>query len=49
MKSMLFSHRKVARALIGTGSACALIVAGAFVPLRDAVAAEAINVQDYVS
>ena len=49
MKSMLFSHRKVARALIGTGSACALIVAGAFVPLRDAVADDAITGQDYVS
>mgnify|MGYP000931963203 FL=1 len=49
MKSMLFSHRKVARALIGAGSACALIVAGAFVPLRDAVADDAITGQDYVS
>ena len=49
MISMLFSHRKVARALIGAGSACALIVAGAFVPLRDAVADDAITGQDYVS
>ena len=49
MKSMLFSHRKVARALIGVGSACALIIAGAFVPLRDAVADDAITGQDYVS
>ncbi len=49
MKSMLFSHRKVARALVGAGSACALIVAGAFVPLRDAVADDAIAGQDYVS
>lgn len=46
---MLFSHRKVAWALIGAGSACALIVAGAFVPLRDAVADDAITGQDYVS
>ena len=46
---MLFSHRKVARALIGVGSACALIIAGAFVPLRDAVADDAITGQDYVS
>lgn len=49
MKSMLISHRKVARALIGAGSACALIVAGAFVPLRDAVADDSITGQDYVS
>ena len=49
MKSMLFSHRKVVRALIGAGSACALIVAGAFVPLRDAVADDSITGQDYVS
>ena len=49
MISMLFSHRKVARALIGAGSACALIAAGAFVPLRDAVADDAITGQDYVS
>lgn len=49
MKSMLFSHRKVARALIGVGSACALIIAGAFLPLRDAAADDAITGQDYVS
>lgn len=49
MKSMLFSHRKVVRALVGAGSACALIVAGAFAPLRDAVADDAITGQDYVS
>lgn len=49
MKSMLFSHRRVVRALIGAGSACALIVAGAFVPLRDAVADDSITGQDYVS
>ena len=49
MKSMLFSHRKLVRALIGGGSACALIAAGAFVPLRNAVADDAITGQDYVS
>lgn len=49
MKSMLFSHRKVVRALIGAGSACALVVAGAFLPLRDAAADDAITGQDYVS
>ena len=49
MKSMLFSHRKLVRALIGAGSACALIAAGAFVPLRDAVADDSITGQDYVS
>ena len=49
MKSMLFSHRKVVRALIGAGSACALALAGAFLPLRDAAADDAITGQDYVS
>ena len=49
MKSMLFSHRKVVRALIGAGSACALVVAGAFLPLRGAAADDAITGQDYVS
>ncbi len=49
MKSMLFSHRKVMRALIGAGSACALVVACAFLPLRDAAADDAITGQDYVS
>lgn len=49
MKSMLFSHRKAVRALIGAGSACALVVAGAFLPLRDAAADDAITGQDYVS
>ena len=49
MKSMLFSYRKVVRALIGAGSACALALAGAFLPLRDAAADDAITGQDYVS
>ena len=49
MKIMLFSHRKIVRALIGGGSACALVVAGAFVPLRNALADDAITGQDYVS
>lgn len=49
MKSMLFSHRKVVRALIGAGSACALVVAGAFLPLHGAAADDAITGQDYVS
>ena len=49
MISMLFSHRKVVRALIGAGSACALVVAGAFLPLRGAAADDAITGQDYVS
>ena len=49
MKSMLFSHRKVMRALIGAGSACALVVACGLLPLRDAAADDAITGQDYVS
>ena len=49
MKSMLFSYRKVVRALIGAGSACALVVACGLLPLRDAAADDAITGQDYVS